>query len=185
MRRARTAAIICALIAQTTNAIAAEKQTRLDIVIGPIPERAEIRDALIGAISLLPRAPSRIVVMDVTTAKPGVRERLLTLDAFILKGHAEIYVVQQSEVLKRARTGTRVYHAMLAAVVWHEMAHLAGSDEQEARRAEEALWTSFVRNEVVDGLTGLRYLQALRKRPADHTLPAEVTEGLADRDDRP
>ena len=35
-----------------------------------------------------------------------------------------------------------------------------------------------------DGLTGLRYVQALKKRPADHTLPAEV-DGLADRHNRP
>jgi hypothetical protein len=50
------------------------------------------------------------------------------------------------------------------------MAHLSGAGEREARQAEEALWMRFVRDDLVDQLTGLRYLQALRRRPDDQLL---------------
>jgi hypothetical protein len=59
---------------------------------------------------------------------------------------------------------------MLATVLWHEMAHLHGADERGARRAEEDLWTRFVRDGATDEVTGLRYLQALKKRPDDQLL---------------
>jgi hypothetical protein len=44
------------------------------------------------------------------------------------------------------------------------MAHLQGADEQAARRAEEALWTRFIRVGQVDQVTALRYLKALAER---------------------
>jgi hypothetical protein len=93
----------------------------------------------------------------------------LTLDAFVVRNASSpvIYVVEQSELLRGARTGSRVHIAMLAAVVWHEMAHLAGANEQGARQAEEDRWTRFVRDGVVDQMTGLRYLRALKDRSDD------------------
>ena len=110
--------------------------------------------------------------MDVTKARSGVREYLLTLDAFTVTGNRVIYVVQQSELLRRAREGSAVARAMLAAVLWHEMAHLSGADERGARLAEEGLWTRLVRDGLTDQVTGLRYLQALKKRPDDQMLMA-------------
>ena len=53
----------------------------------------------------------------------------------------------------------------LASVIWHEMAHAEGADECEARRREQSLWTTFVRDQRVDEVTALRYLEALTKRP--------------------
>jgi hypothetical protein len=53
---------------------------------------------------------------------------------------------------------------MLAAVIWHEMAHAEGCDEAEARRREEDLWQQFVRGRLVDGSVGLTYLDELRRR---------------------
>jgi hypothetical protein len=99
--------------------------------------------------------------------RPPARDYLLTLDAFTVKDNPVIYVVQQSELLKRARAGSALHRAMLATVLWHEMAHLGGADERAARRAEEDLWTRFVRDGVADQVTGLRYLQVLKKRPDD------------------
>jgi hypothetical protein len=168
------AAISTVLIAfSAANSGAGDAGIGLEITIGPIRERAEIRAALMAAVGLLPRMPTRIVVMDVTTARPGIREHLLTLDAFILRDNPAVYVVQQSDLLQRARNGARVYRAMLAAVLWHEMAHLAGADEPAARRAEEDLWTRMVRDDVVEKRTGLRYLQALKKRPDNDHLAAD------------
>jgi hypothetical protein len=58
----------------------------------------------------------------------------------------------------------------LASVIWHEMAHGEGKDEREARRREEELWTSFVRDQRIDQGTALRYLDALTRRPDAQTL---------------
>ena len=128
------------------------------------------RAALAAAVALLPKRPVRVAVVDVRQNRPEVRDYLLTLDAFTVNGNAVIYVVQQSAVLKAARRGSRLFHAILATILWHEMAHLAGEDEHRARRAEEDLWQQFVRDGVTDQVTGLRYLQALRKRPDDQLL---------------
>lgn len=46
------------------------------------------------------------------------------------------------------------------------MAHLDGADEAEARRREEALWTRFMLDNVVDRDLALRYLGALKHRAA-------------------
>jgi hypothetical protein len=68
-------------------------------------------------------------------------------------------------------SGDRFYEHVLASIIWHEMAHLDGADERGAQRAEEQLWTRFVRDGIFDQVTALRYLNALTKRP-DHRLTA-------------
>jgi len=83
------------------------------------------------------------------------------------RGNDVIYVVQQSDLLRRARTDGGIFVAMLAAVLWHEMAHLEGASEQEARKAEEDFWTTMVRDGAADPLIGLRYLRPLKNRPDD------------------
>ena len=140
------------------------------IVTPPGPNSASERQALIAAIELLPKAPVTVAVMDVGPARDGVREYLLTLDVFIVRGNTVIYVVQQSGLLRRAREGSAAHRAMLAAVVWHEMSHLTGADEPHARQAEEDLWTRFVRDNVIDQLTALSWLRALKTRPDDQLL---------------
>jgi hypothetical protein len=130
-------------------------------------ESAAVRATLLAAVALLPRHPGRIAVIDATQCRPGVRDYILTLDAFRVLHNDVIYVVQQSDLLRRARTARGIYIHMLAAVIWHEMAHLEGADERGARTAEKDLWTSFVRDGVVDQMLGLRYLQALNDRPED------------------
>ena len=67
--------------------------------------RVEERTALQAAVRLLPRQPSRIALMDVTRCRPGVREHMLTLDAFVVPGNGVIYIVQQSDVLDVAGLG--------------------------------------------------------------------------------
>jgi hypothetical protein len=152
-----------------TTAAGKDASIRTGVVCDSGQDAARTRTALLAAVAMLPGSPALIAVMDVTNARPGVREYLLTLDAFTLREPSSpvIYVVAQSELLKGARTGSPVYIAMLAAALWHEMAHLGGADERTARRVEEELWTGFVRDGVVDRLTGLRYLRALKDRPDD------------------
>ena len=50
------------------------------------------------------------------------------------------------------------------------MAHLDGADERGARKAESTLWASFIRDGLIDQMTGLRYLSALERRPDDRLL---------------
>jgi len=132
--------------------------------------------AVSRAIAQLPRPPIRVAVIDANEAKPGVRETLLKLDAFTLRLDAVtmdrsrvVYLVKQSAVLQEAAKGSRFYEHVLASIIWHEMAHLDGADERGARRAEEQLWTRFLRDGISDQVTALRYLNAITKRP-DHRL---------------
>jgi hypothetical protein len=106
-------------------------------------------------------------VIDADEATPDVRDRLLKLDAFIVSGGKAVYLVRQSLVLREAAKGSQFYEHVLASIVWHEMAHLDGADERGARRAEEQLWTQFVRDGKLDAITALRYLRALVTRPDD------------------
>lgn len=170
-----TVAVLLCLLATRAGAQGHDRGTEL--IVDPGPDSAQDRATLMAAIALLPKAPARIAVMDVTQARASVREHLLTLDAFTVKGNGVIYVVQQSDLLRTARTGLPVARAMLAVVLWHEMAHLSGADERDARIAEEALWTRFLRDGLMDQVTGLRYLMALKKRPDDQMLMAMLGSG--------
>jgi predicted Zn-dependent protease len=57
-----------------------------------------------------------------------------------------------------------VWDYALAAVIWHEMAHVDGADEAEAQRQEERLWQQFIVERRVEAGIGLKYLALLRKR---------------------
>jgi Zn-dependent protease with chaperone function len=159
VRRAVTesALLALALVVAVTPTRASGPST--DIVTRPGLAGAADKDALAAAVALLPQAPVRIAVSDVTQNRPPVRDYLLTLDAFTIPGNAVIYVVQQSQLLKGARAGSALHRAMLATVLCHEMAHVSGADERDARQAEETLWMQFVRDGVVDQVTGLRASQ--------------------------
>jgi hypothetical protein len=122
------------------------------------------RQMLSATLALLPSQPGLIAIVDADATRPEVRERLLTLDAFVLKGRDGIYLVRQSALVKGACAGSRLHRLMLASVIWHEMAHLQGADEGRAQQAEEALWTRFTRDGQVDQVTALRYLKALTER---------------------
>ena len=53
---------------------------------------------------------------------------------------------------------------VLATLIWHEMAHIAGADEREAQRQEEELWREYLLARRVDTGRGLNYLVLLTKR---------------------
>jgi len=140
------------------------------IVTAASPGGKAARTAITAAVALLSKAPKVIAVMDITSARPEVRNRLRRLDAFTVEGNDVIYVVDGSELLRGAQQGLAFHRAALAAVIWHEMAHLDGADERAARKAESALWVRFVRDRLIDQVTGLRYLSALERRPDDRLL---------------
>jgi hypothetical protein len=137
------------------------------LVVCDGPDQEAERTAIVQALRLLPRLPVRVAVIDATRAKPDVQANLLRLDAFVIRGSPVIYIVRQSALLRGAVAGSDIYVHALASVVWHEMAHVNGSDERDARKQEQALWTSFVRDQRVDEVAALRYLAALDRRPHD------------------
>ena len=130
------------------------------------------------SIRLLPKSPMQVAVIDADEARPEVRDSLLRLDAFTVPGSKIVYLVKQSAVLQGAAKGSQLYEHMLASIVWHEMAHAEGAGERAAQRAEEQLWTRFVRDGILDQVTALRYLQALTNRipsmPMNDRRPARV-----------
>jgi hypothetical protein len=89
------------------------------------------------------------------------------------------------------REGTTIQHALrgrffdyaLAAIIWHEMAHLDGADEQRAQRQEEDLWQQYVLDGRVDRDRGARYLFLLKQR---HSMGApRMADGHRDSSDLP
>lgn len=126
------------------------------------------------SIRLLPKSPMQVAVIDADEARPEVRDSLLRFDAFTVPGSKIVYLVKQSAVLQGAAKGSQLYEHMLASIIWHEMAHAEGAGERAAQRAEEQLWTRFVRDGILDQVTALRYLQALTNRP-DERIPSGDT----------
>ena len=124
--------------------------------------------AAIGrALALLSQRPEKVVVIDPDGATPEGQKILVKVDAFITKGGRIVYINRQSEALKGARQGATLYVCMLAALVWHEMAHIDGADEDAAQRREEGLWKRFLLDGRVDRVTALRYLKIMNDRRAD------------------
>jgi hypothetical protein len=149
----------------------------------PVSDGDEYKPLLKRVVALLPRKPGMVQVIDADEAEPEVRQNLLKLDAFILVGRPGIYLTKQSEVLQGALKGSRLLEHVLATIIWHEMAHLDGGDERAARKAEQDLWTTFVRDGVCDHLTALRYLRALANRPEDRPVAAGSDLRAPKRDD--
>jgi hypothetical protein len=118
-------------------------------------------------LQLLPSRPVQVVVVDAHQAAGDARRALLQMDAFIIKGGRAVYVTAHSEALRGAVQGSSLHEYVLAAIIWHEMAHLDGANEEEAQSREETLWSQFVLAQRVDPMDGLRYLNALKSRRRD------------------
>ena len=116
------------------------------------------------ALRLLPQQPEKVVVVDADAAPRALHDKLRHVEAFITRGEEVVYMVRQGATLKRAGGGERVFDYVLAAIIWHEMAHLAGADEAKAQQAEEELWRQFVLTRRVDSVRGMSYLALLQKR---------------------
>ena len=95
-------------------------------------------------------APDRIEVVAADEVLPEIRDRIHRKFGFVLKGSRTIYLIRDSAIIREADRSGGPYLFMLAAVIWHEMAHADGLDEAQARRREEELWRGFVSTRVVD-----------------------------------
>ena len=117
-----------------------------------------------AALEALPRRPERIVVVDTKALPLGHEKQMRDLDAFVSIGSRVIYLRRQSPTLLAAEYSGGPYVLMLAAIIWHEMAHTEGLDERHAQEWEEDLWKQFVQRRLVDSGVGLAYLDELRRR---------------------
>jgi len=171
-RSTKTGLMAAAVLFGQVAAMAAERPDWRQLIVCDGPDAEAERTAIIGAVRLLPRLPSRVAVIDANDARPEVRTMLLRLDAFVTRHSPVVYLVAQSRLLAGARANSSLHVHALAAVIWHEMAHVEGADEREARKREQALWTSFIRDQRVDPVQALRYLAALDRRPDDVVLAA-------------
>lgn len=129
------------------------------LVVGDVDTRT-----LGAALEALPRRPERIVVVDAKAIPPAFASQLHDLDGFVPVGSRVIYLRRESVTLREAELSGGPYLLMLAAVIWHEMAHAEGCDEAQARHREEELWQQYVRSGRVDSGIGLTYLVELRGR---------------------
>ena len=115
-------------------------------------------------LTMLPKRPAQVVIVDPNQAGVDVRSNLLRMDAFIIKGGRAVYLTSRSDVLQGALKGWALHEHILATIIWHEMAHIEGADEVEAQRREEALLTEYIISERVDRVEAMRYLATLKGR---------------------
>jgi hypothetical protein len=130
------------------------------------PKTAETR-LLERAVKLLPEAPGvpvRLIDPDLTPEP----ESLGRLDAFLVreangKVRQVIYLNRRTAIVDNALAGKDVDVAILAAVIRHELEHLRGGSEREARRAERDLFQRLIFVGKVPVAEGLAYLADLEQ----------------------
>ena len=152
-------AVIVLSLASAAWAAAAPARVRT-VIEAPAEAEPTIRRAL----KLLPRPPKQVSVVGAEQDGPDSRQRFARSEAFYSSGSPVVYITSHSPVLDGARQGSSIHVHALAAIIWHEMAHIDGADEAQAQKREESLWTRFVRDGAVDRVTALRYLKALNDR---------------------
>jgi hypothetical protein len=119
------------------------------------------------AVRLLPEPPSvpvRLIDPDLTPDPDALRH----LDAFLVrepngKVRQVIYLNRRTAIIENALAGKDVDVAILAAVVRHELEHLRGGGEREARRAERDLFQRLIFVGKVPVAEGLAYLADLEQ----------------------
>jgi hypothetical protein len=119
-------------------------------------------EAVDRALRMLPRQPEKIVIVERPTAPDQHAGK--PREAFVNLGEPTVYLVRQGATLQRASEGQGIFDFALAAIIWHEMAHIDGADEPAAQRAEEQLWKEFILGGRVDRTRGMQYLALLHRR---------------------
>lgn len=125
-------------------------------------ERAVVNEAL----RLIPAGKTLSVAVvdpDLTGDPAAVRR----LDAFVVReSNGEIrqtvYLNRESRIMRAAVKGSDFYVKVLAAVIHHEAAHLAGLDEPAAARAEREFFHELISKGLVPEAEGLAYLRCMQ-----------------------
>jgi hypothetical protein len=167
----RILALCTAFLLPTSEAVngqrrewAPSSESRTRILSGTVVNGDVDARTLQAAIDALPRRPERIVVVETKALPPAPESRLRDLDGFVLSDSRVIYLRRQGPTLLAAELSGGPYVLMLAVIIWHEMAHAEGLDEQQAQQREADLWKEFMLRGLVDRSLGLTYLVELRRR---------------------
>jgi hypothetical protein len=120
-------------------------------------------DAISRALRLLPRQPQKVVLVEGVDGVTRHKDKP-NVEAFVRAGGAVVFLVRQGATLQAASKRGGIFDYALAAIIWHEMAHIDGADEPAAQRAEEQLWKEFVLSNKVDRGRAMRYLALLERR---------------------
>ena len=131
-----------------------------------VPRGAEAR-VLEQAVRLLPArldVPVRLIDPELAPDPEAIRR----LDAFLVREpegrlRRVIYLNCRTAMFENALLGAALDVGILAAVIHHELEHLRGAGEPEARRSERAFFQGLVRDGRVPTHAGLRHLAALER----------------------
>src|SRR5262249_47426815 len=80
-------------------------------------------------LEVLPEQPERIEILDLASLPDAARRKLSGRDAFVLTGHRTVVVIRQGATLRQAECGDGLDRLVLASLVWHELAHVNGANE--------------------------------------------------------
>jgi hypothetical protein len=150
-------------------AAAGETSSRLPHGARPGPEF----HAFERAIKLLPNPPE-VPVHFIDPELAPDPDAVRRLDAFLIRepdGRVRqvIYLNSRSAVVRNATGGKDIDLAILAAVIQHELTHLRGAGEPEARRVERDFFQRLIFEGRVPVEAGLTYLADLaRASPPRH-----------------
>ena len=133
-------------------------------VVQSPPDCPECDRVVARVRKLLPRQPERVVVLDASHQSQAMRRRIEESEAFISVGETTVYLKKQGSTFQLALGGEGIADFALAIIIWHEMAHIGGDNEEQAQLQEEQLWRQFVLGRRVDSSRGLNYLKLLQNR---------------------
>jgi hypothetical protein len=127
-------------------------------------------DQLDAALRLLPKRPEVVVVDSLDSravaaaAVWGTRPEQVR--AFSLTGQRAVYVNRSVDPYRCASQKNQTCVLLLAALIWHEAAHVGGEGEERAQLREEALFRQFVTEHRVEFAAGQAVLRAMAARRA-------------------
>jgi hypothetical protein len=122
---------------------------------------------LARAIKLLPQAPT-VPIRFIDPELAADSEAVSRLDAFLVTEpdgtlRQVIYLNRRSAVVENALGGRDLDIGILATVIQHELEHLRGGDERQARRVEREFFKRLTFEGRVPLDEGLAYLLALEQ----------------------
>lgn len=123
-----------------------------------------------AALRLLANRPAVVVVDSLdpraVAAAAAWGTRPEQVRAFSLTGQSAVYVNRSVDPYKCAGQKNQTCVLLLAALIWHEAAHVDGADEEGAQLREEALFRQFVADHRIEFAAGNAVLRAMAARRA-------------------
>jgi hypothetical protein len=140
----------------------------------PVTDTHQQQEALRRALALV-RLDSDVTVRLIDPALAPDADAIRRLDAFVVREpdgslRRTIYINRESAIVQRAAEGSELHVGVLAAVIHHEVHHLHGASESEARRAEWEFFQSLVARGQIAFDPGWDYLQLLAQSNGRHAL---------------